>query len=383
MPLLGLIAGTGAIGPEIDDGSIVYLLAKPLSRLSIVLTKVVVAVAVITVFGAVTVLLAGLVLSGTSDNLAVGYAVGALVAGIAYGTLFLLLAVVTRHAVVVGLLYALIWETLVGSFVPGAQTLSIQQWALAITEKVVGSDARAARHRRRPSASGPRSRCCWSSSSGPPGTPGGGCAASASPATSDAHTHAQRYIPGMSADIMDEFGLRPASITRSWEDGNITRHPQSHYLDFVVNGRGLSEMEWEGLYEQHVTSLNRAWLGEVLVEVDRLLGRASDPDLDVGRCMILLCPIDGDLGCGAVTARVSMDEDTVRWSDWALENGFEPRTPIEGFGRSLTFDRESYERTLLGAYGKVATLPYDELAHRGRRFLWPWQWGWRLPADPR
>jgi len=141
VPLLGLIAGTGAIGPEIDDGSIVYLLSKPLSRFSIVLSKVAVAVAVITVFGSVTVLLAGLVLSGTSDNLAVGYAVGALVAGIGYGTLFLLLAVVTRHAVVVGLLYALIWETLVGSYVPGAQTLSIQQWSLAITERLVGSDA--------------------------------------------------------------------------------------------------------------------------------------------------------------------------------------------------------------------------------------------------
>ena len=141
VPLLGLIAGTGAIGPEIDDGSIVYLLSKPLSRFSIVLSKVVVAVAVITVFGSVSVLLAGLVLSGTSDNLAVGYAVGALVAGVGYGTLFLLLAVVTRHAVVIGLLYALIWETLVGSYVPGAQTLSIQQWSLAITEKVVGSDA--------------------------------------------------------------------------------------------------------------------------------------------------------------------------------------------------------------------------------------------------
>ena len=69
------------------------------------------------------------------------YALGALVAGIAYGALFLLLAVLTRHAVVVGLLYALIWESLVGSFVPGAQTLSIQQWALAITEKVLGDRA--------------------------------------------------------------------------------------------------------------------------------------------------------------------------------------------------------------------------------------------------
>ena len=141
VPLLGVIAGTGAIGPEIDDGSIVYLLAKPLSRQSIASTKAVVAVSVATVFGAVPVLLAGLILSGVSDGLALGYAVGALVAGVAYGTLFLLLAVLTRHAVVVGLLYALVWETLVGSYVPGAQTLSIQQWALAITEKVVGEGA--------------------------------------------------------------------------------------------------------------------------------------------------------------------------------------------------------------------------------------------------
>jgi ABC-2 type transport system permease protein len=143
VPLLGLIAGTGAIGPEIDDGSIIYLLSKPLSRFSIVVTKVAVAVVVITAFAAVPTLLTGLILSGTTAGLAVGYALGALVAGIGYGALFLLLAVLTRHAVVVGLLYALIWESLVGGFVPGAQTLSVQQWSLAITEKVVGRRAEA------------------------------------------------------------------------------------------------------------------------------------------------------------------------------------------------------------------------------------------------
>jgi ABC-2 type transport system permease protein len=143
VPLLGLIAGTGSIGPEIDDGSIVYLLSKPLSRHSIAGTKAVVAATVVTVFAALPVLVAGLVLAGTSDGLAVGYAIGALVAGLAYATLFLLLAVVTRHAVVIGLIYALIWESLVGSYVPGAQALSIQQWSLALTAKVVGSRAEA------------------------------------------------------------------------------------------------------------------------------------------------------------------------------------------------------------------------------------------------
>ena len=143
VPLLGLIAGTGSIGPEIDDGSIVYLLSKPLSRHSIAGTKAAVAATVVTVFAALPVLVAGLVLAGTSDGLAAGYFLGALVAGLAYATLFLLLAVVTRHAVVIGLIYALIWESLVGSYVPGAQALSIQQWSLALSAEVVGSRAEA------------------------------------------------------------------------------------------------------------------------------------------------------------------------------------------------------------------------------------------------
>lgn len=141
VPLLALIAGTGAIGPEIDDGSIVYLLAKPLSRHAITVTKLLVAVAVVTVFAALPVLLAGLVLTGSADGVALGYGLGALVAGVAYCALFLLLAVLTRNAVVVGLIYALVWEALIGSFVPGAQALSVQQWSLALTRTVVGAPA--------------------------------------------------------------------------------------------------------------------------------------------------------------------------------------------------------------------------------------------------
>jgi ABC-2 type transport system permease protein len=141
VPLVGLIAGTGAIGPEIDDGSIVYLLAKPLSRPSIIVSKLAVAVAVVTLFGAVPTFLAGLITAGGGDSVALGFGLGALVAGIAYSAVFVLLAVVTRNAVVVGLLYALLWESVVGGYVPGAQALSIQQWSLALTDKVIGSAA--------------------------------------------------------------------------------------------------------------------------------------------------------------------------------------------------------------------------------------------------
>lgn len=141
LPLLGLIAGTGAIGREIDDGSIVYLLSKPLRRSTIVFSKLVVAVATVTAFGAVPVLVGGVILTGEVGGLPLAYGIGSLAAAIAYSAVFLLLAVLTRNAVVVGLLYALVWESLIGQFVPGAQALSIQQWALALTEQLMGERA--------------------------------------------------------------------------------------------------------------------------------------------------------------------------------------------------------------------------------------------------
>lgn len=142
MPLLTLIAGTGSIGPEIDEGSIIYLLAKPLNRYSIVVTKLAVAIAVVIVFGVVPIAIAGVVLTGEVGTVTLAFTVGALAAGIAYSAVFLLLAVVTRNAVVIGLIYALIWESLIGGLVPGAQTLSIQQWSLAVVQQVLGDSAR-------------------------------------------------------------------------------------------------------------------------------------------------------------------------------------------------------------------------------------------------
>ena len=71
----------------------------------------------------------------------IAFALGALVAGTAYSAVFLLLAVTSRNAVVIGLIYALIWESLVGGVVPGAQTLSVQQWSLALMQRVLGDTA--------------------------------------------------------------------------------------------------------------------------------------------------------------------------------------------------------------------------------------------------
>ncbi|MFE9686445.1 ABC transporter permease [Streptomyces sp. NPDC002701] len=140
VPIIGVIAGTGAIGPEIDDGSVVYLLAKPVKRPTIIFTKLIVAIAVTMAFSAIPTFLAGMILNGNGQQIAVAYTVAALVASIAYAALFLLLGTITRHAVVFGLVYALVWEALFGTLVSGAKTLSVQQWSLAVAHKVSGGD---------------------------------------------------------------------------------------------------------------------------------------------------------------------------------------------------------------------------------------------------
>jgi ABC-2 type transport system permease protein len=137
LPLLALLAGTGVIGPEIDDGSIVYLLAKPIPRWHLVVSKLLVAIATTIAFAAVPTYVCGVILTGAAGGTTVGFAVGAAVASAAYSAVFLLLGVISRHAVVFGLAYALIWETLIGGYVPGVKTLSIQQWSLAVTREMV------------------------------------------------------------------------------------------------------------------------------------------------------------------------------------------------------------------------------------------------------
>jgi ABC-2 type transport system permease protein len=139
LPLVALIVTTGVLGTEIDDGSIVFLLSKPISRPVILRTKLAVAIGISVVFAAVPVLIAGVIMVGSADNMAVGFTIGALAGVVAYSAIFLLINVLTRHAVVVGLLYALVWEGLVGGFVPGARELSVQQWALSLSNSVMSN----------------------------------------------------------------------------------------------------------------------------------------------------------------------------------------------------------------------------------------------------
>ena len=155
LPLTALIIGTSVLGAEIDDGSIIHLLATPVRRLSVILTKFVVATGLTIVFAAVPELIAALISGGgnapdqvtvnngnvvhvtpggliSGGSFALGLFVGALVASIVYNAIFVMISVATTRAIAVGLLYVLIWEVLLGNFVSGARLLSVSHYGLGI-----------------------------------------------------------------------------------------------------------------------------------------------------------------------------------------------------------------------------------------------------------
>ena len=138
LPVLSLIVGSGVLGSEVDDGTIVHILTKPLPRRDIILAKLGVAVSVTAVTSAVPLFIAGQLASSTRLGLAL--AAGAVVGALAYSAFFLLLSLLTRRPVLLGLVYILVWEGLLGRFVSGTRVLSIQQYVITIVDRIAPTD---------------------------------------------------------------------------------------------------------------------------------------------------------------------------------------------------------------------------------------------------
>jgi ABC-2 type transport system permease protein len=134
LPLVAVLAASSVLGPEVDDGSIVYLLAKPVSRHAVAVSKWVVAWTATLLAGALPLYVSALVAGGGDRAPAMGLA--AVVAGTTYSALFLAISAVTRHAVIASLLFVLIWEGLLGNLLSGVAWLSVAQWGLRIGHEV-------------------------------------------------------------------------------------------------------------------------------------------------------------------------------------------------------------------------------------------------------
>jgi ABC-2 type transport system permease protein len=136
LPVTALVIGTSVLGAEIDEGSIVHLLATPVRRSAVIGSKFVIATLLTMIFAAVPEFLAGVIAHGGMGKLPFGLLVGALCGSAIYSAIFVMLSAVTTRAIIIGLAYVLIWEALLGAYAGGTHLLSAAQYSLGIANSI-------------------------------------------------------------------------------------------------------------------------------------------------------------------------------------------------------------------------------------------------------
>jgi ABC-2 type transport system permease protein len=133
LPLVALVFGTSALGAELEDGTAIHLLTKPVTRWRIVAGKVLAAWPATAVLVGISALLSGLVIGG-GDGAAIttAYTLTVILGSLVYAALFVALSVLTSRALIVGLIYVVLWEGVLGGLFEGTRILSVRQQLLAI-----------------------------------------------------------------------------------------------------------------------------------------------------------------------------------------------------------------------------------------------------------
>jgi ABC-2 type transport system permease protein len=138
LPLACLLVGTSAMGTEVEDGTAVYLLSKPLPRREIILAKAAAAILVAAAFMLpATALAPQLSLEGADgEGLVPGFLIATALGICAYNMIFVLLSVATSHPLVFGLGYVFVWEGVLGDLFTGTRYLSVRQYCLGIADGI-------------------------------------------------------------------------------------------------------------------------------------------------------------------------------------------------------------------------------------------------------
>jgi ABC-2 type transport system permease protein len=141
LPIVALVVGTSVFGAELDDGTITYVLGKPVARWRIVLTRVIVAgIATALVVAPSTYLSGVITLRGvpSAQKVALGMAAAVIAGSFLYCALFVAISLSTRRALVAGLAYVVVWESALSNTFGGTRALSVRHYTQSFAESWAG-----------------------------------------------------------------------------------------------------------------------------------------------------------------------------------------------------------------------------------------------------
>jgi len=97
---------------------------------------------------------------------------------------------------------------------------------------------------------------------------------------------------------------------------------ERHSVDFIVNGISLfaaTKAQGLDMCGRFSSDLN-ASLNNEFQQVFNLL---AQPDTPSNRVMLFVCSECGDIGCGAITIKITKESETYIWSEFAYENDYD------------------------------------------------------------
>ena len=138
LPIVTLALATAAFGDEVEDRTLSYLVLKPIPRFHIVMPKLIASIIVaapLIVASGIAATVIGL--DGDARSiLAVGVALAAGV--VAYASIFTWAGLVTTRALAFGLVYVILWEGVVATFLGGVRYLSVRGYTIGILHGIEG-----------------------------------------------------------------------------------------------------------------------------------------------------------------------------------------------------------------------------------------------------
>jgi ABC-2 type transport system permease protein len=145
LPITVLILATGALGNEIEDRTLPYLTLKPLSRFRIVVEKWLGSIAIAIPIICLGLLAACLLVlrgeAGDYTRLIAGALVATAIGICAYTGIFILISLVIQRALLFGIIYTFVLESILGNYLSGFRVISVSHYVTSIFERIQNNPA--------------------------------------------------------------------------------------------------------------------------------------------------------------------------------------------------------------------------------------------------
>ena len=139
LPLTALMFGTSVLGDELEDGTAIYLLTKPVPRWEILLPKLIAPWLLTSAIIVISTVVSGLIaIDSGGQDVVYGAAFAVVLGSLVYTTLFVMLSVLSTHALIIGLIYVFIWEGAVAGLFEGVRYLSVRHYTLGVADWASG-----------------------------------------------------------------------------------------------------------------------------------------------------------------------------------------------------------------------------------------------------